>query len=76
MFSSLAKMLRVEGPRFFLCVGCWSPGGGIGGVALPREGTRPLTLGRQELWMALCVGIIPQPQPCGELKGLPLHVSR
>ena len=49
MFSSLAKRLRVEGPRFFLCVGCWSPGGGIGGVARPQEGTRPLTLGRQEL---------------------------
>lgn len=40
-------------------------------MARPREGTEPLPLERQGLWMALCMGISPHPQPFGELKGLP-----
>lgn len=49
MFSSTDEMLPVEEPRFFLCLGWWSPGGRRGGVARPSEETEPSLLKRQAL---------------------------
>lgn len=71
MFSSMAEMLPLEEPGFFLCLGWWSPGCGRGGVARPSGGTEPLPLERRGLWMVLGMVIIPHPQTFGDSRVCP-----